>query len=356
MADEPREHTANLLDVIPTPSGAARGRKLTELSLLPPPPFLFEGFMRSRSITALVAAPHSYKTFIMLAMALALDWDLPLFGRFKPVRSMKCFFVGADAPDWDYGQMVQKLQAGYGIPVEKRDLTSIEGVFDERINILHPRFDEWLLAYDKEHGFDAIFIDDKRSTTHTNENDSQQAALVHKVLKRWRSRGKTVIYSHHTAIPNAASPDRPAIYAGRGSSADPGACDYQFNLTNVSRLAVGNTQVRFDAAKGRGLASPPDLELIEAIYEDTQEVNAAKEPVQSVRFVAPSKVGRRDLILNAVIAGTSDRDALVTILRQAESSYTKEAGYRAVDNELQSLRKAGKIANAGRGLWVPTKE
>lgn len=345
----------NLLDSIPAGGRIVHGAKLFDLMKRPPPPFLFEGFIRQRSITALVADPHSYKSFIMMAMAIALDYNLPLFGRFAPTQTKRCFFVGADAPDWDYGQLAHKLFAGYGIEPRRRELCGVEGVFDEAINILDPAYIEWFAAYHKFGGGDVLFLDSKRSTTNTDENNSQDAVRVNKVLKFWRSSGITVIYAHHTAI-GSHDEGRSAIYAGRGSGEAVAACDFQFNLRNVDAVAVGNTRVRIIPAKGRGLASPPDLEFVEANYTPCGEKNAAGEGVAAVHFTAPSRAGK-DAIVMALLAskpGGVDRAELVAAVRANDKAFSEEGAYRAVDNILQSLRKQGKASAIGRGRWTTT--
>ena len=308
--------------------------------------------MRSRSITGIVAAPHSYKSFIMLAMAIALDYNLPLFGRFRPTKPMKTFIVGSDAPDWDYGQVTQKLLMGYQIAPERRHLMGVEGVFDESIDILDPLFLKWLMEeYDQFHGFDVVMFDSKRSTTKTDENNSQDAARVNRVFRWLRARGKTVIYAHHTAIASGTD-GRPAVYAGRGSSDDGAACDFQFNLQNVDAVAVGNTKIRIIPAKGRGLAAPPDLDVVEALFAEPTELNAAGEPIGSARFIAPSRLGRQALILHELGKGMRDRAALVTSLMGNDANYTQEGAYKAVDNELQMLKRKGKVTKMGDGMWA----
>lgn len=310
--------------------------------------------MRSRSITALVAAPHSYKSFLMLAMAIALDFDLPLFGRFKPVRSMRTFFIGSDAPDWDYGQVTHKLWAGYGIKPERRHLQTVHGVFDEKVDALDPEFLKWLFKYDNVEGFDVIMFDSKRSIARINENDSQDAARLNGLFRHLRSRGKTVIYAHHTSI--AANTDgRPAIYAGRGSSDDGAACDFQFNLQNVDNIAVGNKKIRIIPAKGRGLVAPPDLDILEAIFTPSGEVNAAGEPIDAVRFMGASRLGRREIILRELGLGMRDRGSLTQALMSQDANYTEEGAYKAVDNELQMLKRKGKVTNMD-GMWALVQE
>ena len=68
-----------------------------------------------RSITVIEAPAHRGKTLLTLEMAICLDFELPLFGRFQPLRNRRVFYVGADAPSWDYGLQTRKLLIGHGI-------------------------------------------------------------------------------------------------------------------------------------------------------------------------------------------------------------------------------------------------
>src|SRR4030067_2912627 len=108
---------------------AVGARPLSDVMQDEVPGYLFENCFRDRSITVLIAPPHRGKTLLMLDMAICLDMELPLLGRFMPLRGRRGFFLGCDAPSWDYGLQTRKVCIRHEIGPAGRGVVGIVGMW-----------------------------------------------------------------------------------------------------------------------------------------------------------------------------------------------------------------------------------
>jgi AAA domain-containing protein len=208
--------------------------------LIPRPPALFEGLMPERTITMISSEPGIGKTFFTLAMCHCLDQGKPLLGKFKAREKQRVFFLGQDAPDWDYDEQFRKLARGMDIHETEVDfLTNGGGSFTDR---------SFLLELQKWHdmvGYRTIIFDTLASFHELDEKDPRQMGGIMAILKRLRDQlGCSVIFTHHVRKPS----DTPMSgnYSARGSTVIPGSVDFHISL----RRAGG--RVLMEMAKGRG--------------------------------------------------------------------------------------------------------
>lgn len=329
-----------------------KGKRLADIIKLPPPPWMFDGLIRDKSVGALISPPHAAKSVLMLDMAICLDYGLPLFGKFRPIRrDHKPFIFSVDGPDWDMGRIAHKLMIGHGLTAEQRDLCNIVGRWHRGLRVLDPAFWNpnkpkscWLGEWAEEFGITTLFIDTKISATMVNENNALEAEMVNEHLKSMRDiLGISVVYLHHTAKPSMDGA-RAAIHAGRGSSADPGAADWQIVLNRVPR-PQGGSRVMFDWAKSRG-DFPPKLDYVDMIPIPTQERDPAGGPLTGLRFLA-TQMEREEALLH-VLKTPSTREQMI---RTLEIQGDEQQKYKLLDNILQKLRREGLIESDGRGTW-----
>lgn len=328
---------------------AIGGRGLSSVMHDPVPGFLFENCFRERSITVFVAPPHRGKTLLMLDMALCLDMEMPLMGRFQPLKGRTIFFLGLDAPSWDYGLQARKLCIGHGLGPQARDLLELNGVWKSGKKITDPAVRDWLNNWKGATGADVLFIDTHRSSHGANENDSMAMELVWDKLKELRDGGWTIIMSHHTSKPTEILQED--VHSARGSTVIGASADFIYTLNKRSRK---DKRVQVRCVKGRGAADDDDPFTffdIEAVESD-EMLNG--RPLYGLRLVAAQEDAMK-VMLELMAKGPQDRKALCARVKEmcpkVVEGMTPEALYRYVDNRLIELREMGKVKRLEHGVW-----
>jgi hypothetical protein len=218
------------------------------------PPWLFEGFLRHRTLTILGAERHSGKTLLMLNMMICLEAGLPLLGRFPVPVPRRTLFIGQDAPEWDYKGIVQKLMRGHGIDTNVGALFDSGMVLNENVQLTDPRsYDpkngSWLSEHWNEHPFDVLMLDTEIEMHRLNENESQAMAMWGRIKKSIRDRfGCSVISSHHLAHPTDPAIPRRL----RGSTTLGGTVDYEIILSAIDPREANPRNVKLKCDKARG--------------------------------------------------------------------------------------------------------
>ena len=261
------------------------GRGLNSVMRDEIPGFLFDGCFRDRSITVIVAPAHRGKTMLMLDMAICLEMEIPLFGRFAPKLGQEVFFLGCDAPSWDYGLQSRKLCIGHGIPASQRDLMEINGVWRRGFKITDKPVQDWLKKWRDETQASVLFIDSHRATHRANENDSTEMTMVWDILCGMRDAGWSIIMSHHAGKPTDVM--QTDVHAGRGSTIIGDSADFIYSLSKRSRKEA---KVNVACVKGRGSAGddePFDHFLMRYIPSDEQ-VNG--KMLNGIQLVSPPEV------------------------------------------------------------------
>lgn len=328
------------------------GRPLSDVMTDPVPPFLFENCFRDSSITVFVAPPHRGKTLLMLDMAICLDRELPLFGRFMPLRGRKVFFLGCDAPSWDYGLQARKLHIGHGITPAQRTLTDIDGVWARKCKLTDPNVLDALAQLNRLDSRDVLMVDTHRSTHSANENDSGEMEQVWDIIKGLRNSGWCIIMSHHTPKPTEVIMED--VHAARGSSVIGASADFIYTLNKRNRR---DRRVQVRCVKGRGAADEEDPFSwfdIEPVASD-EFLNG--RPLYGLQLVCSTEDALVALE-RELGAGPKDRKALCAAMRTVLPATTKDMSdtqlYRFVDNRLTELRQLGKAKPAERGIWEAT--
>lgn len=327
---------------------AIGGRWATELLGRQAPGFLFDGVFREQSITLIEAAAHRGKTFLTLDMAICLDFEQPLFGRFTPIRNRRVFYIGADAPDWDYGLQMRKLFIGHGIEPARRQLMSIAGKYGRGLRITDKDLRTWLKNWRGMNGTDVLMIDSHRATHDADENSTKEMKVVWDSLCRYRDDGWTIIMTHHFGKQGEVLQED--VHGGRGSTIIGDQSDFIYTLNKRSR-ADKRVQVR--CVKGRGAADQDDP----FSYFDMLDIPSAEtdggRPLYGVRLVASGEDVNAALLDALVVP--AGRQALMTALRlrcpDTIKNMTDQQLYRMVDNRLQELKQLGKVKSEERGSW-----
>lgn len=325
------------------------GRPLASVLADQVPGFLFEGCFRDRSITIFQAPAHRGKTLLMLDMAICLDWELPLFDRFAPIRNRRVFFLSCDAPSWDIGLQTRKLLIGHGIPPEQRELLGINGIWRRGVDITDPTVREWLGQWKRETDTDVLFIDSYRATNNADENSTRETKQVMDVLCKMRDSGWCIIIAHHMG--KATEVSQSDVHAGRGSTVISDSADFIYNLNKRNRK---DNRVKVSCSKGRGSADDDDP----FTFFDIEPIECGEHlngrPLYGLRLVA-SIENALEAIRLAAETQAVDREALCSAVRikcpDTCKDMTATQLYRFTDNKLQELQRLGRMKSVERGLW-----
>lgn len=339
-------HTLERADLL-KPLGA---RPLADILSDPAPDFLFDSCFRDRSITVLVAPAHRGKTLLMLDMAICLDFERPLFNQFPPLRGRKSFFIGCDAPSWDYGLQARKLFIGHGISPDERKLTEIDGIFRRGISITDPFVNEHLRVWRRETGGDVLFIDSHRATHEADENSTQEMKHVWDYICRFRDEGWCVIMSHHTSKPSEIVMED--INAPRGSTVIRDSADFIYTLSKRSRA---DRRVTVNCVKGRGAADESDPFQFFEITPVESDETLNNRPIKGLRLLCSTEDPTK-MIHDALRASPQNRHSLTSILRttcpEITRTMTDEQIYNLISNRLTELRRLGRARSTDRGIWT----
>lgn len=326
-----------------------RGKSLSQVMHAEVPGFLFDQCFRDRSITVLVAPPHRGKTLLMLDMFLCLDMEIPLFGQFAPLAGRQPFFLGCDAPEWDYGLQGRKLCIGHGLGPAQRDLLDMPGIWRSGVRITDPDFRDWLNRWKRTTSADVLFIDTHRSTHGANENDSGEMEKVWDILKAMRDKGWCIIMAHH--VSKATEVLQEDVHGLRGSTVIGASADFIYTLNKRNRR---DPKVLVRCVKGRGSADTTDpfdhFNIQSVASDETLNGRPLNGLVLSVTNEDPAAA-----VLQMLTQPTTRQNLCATLTvscPQTTKGMSEGQVYKLVDTILTDLRTRGLAVPIERGVWT----
>lgn len=282
------------------------------------------------------APPFSGKTLLLLALQVAQDFNLPIFGRFHPTFERSSLFLGGgDAPAWDYGGQAKKLMLGYGLSSEQMKMSEVYVIPGEGPRITDQSFLDWIVDFHAETGIGLLCIDTLLSVHDCEENSAQEMKRVMKILKHIRDDLKiSIIFGHHDT---KTTTDKADVYKGRGSSVISGSVDFMLSLRSQKN------RVKLTSPKSRGgivmESNTIYFDLIDEIVDDKP----------AIRLVPPTS-SREQTLLNQLTKEPKTRKELAQAISKVES-ITYATAYNVVDNLLKNLVAAGRVKQVERGIW-----
>lgn len=204
--------------------------EITSGKIIPPPwllgpsnPLDDMGLLRSKTITMVSAEPFTGKTMLMLGVTLGLASGRGALG-YPAAPGHRVLFLGQDAPTWDYWGQVRKLWVGLGQPAIPQG--SAFFFLNRGWKINDPGFDGFLTETVRLYGITVLILDTLLQFHDAEENSNKEMRAVMDLLKSWRDKGLTVIFSHHTGKTQGISGN----YAARGASVISGSVDFHLQL------------------------------------------------------------------------------------------------------------------------------
>lgn len=200
----------------------------------PPNKWAVDYLIPAEGITVLSALPGSYKTWVLVHIAMCISKGEKVFGEFESQQG-SVLMIDEENGARLIQERTNDLGGGESLP--------ISFLFNEGFTINETSVDN-LIKFCIESDVSVITIDSLIRVHGSNENDAAEMSMVFQLLKRITTAGITLIITHHNRKPGANS------YSGsgemRGSSDILAALDCHLALKrDGKRLKLSQTKVRF---------------------------------------------------------------------------------------------------------------
>lgn len=240
--------------------------------------WVIEKLIPHQCITLISGAPASFKTWLLLRMALNIAKGESLLGQFKCEQN-KVLIIDEENHLRLVQERMQSLGAEASLPIyylsQKGFLVSKKGMIESVLTVC------------KEKEIDIIFIDSLVRINNTDENDASKMAEVFRGIKQFCQNGKTVIITHHERKEGTLKSS--AQNRLRGSSDIQASVDCHLAIrrdkNDKSKLLIEQAKLRLDEEIESFEISIKKSEAgTEFIYlgvhsEDTEKKDLAKEAI-----------------------------------------------------------------------------
>jgi hypothetical protein len=201
--------------------------------------WLIDKLIPLQGITIISGAPATYKTWLLMQMAINITENTPFLGKFQCTKSGILVI--------DEENQLRLIQKRIGF-LDYRAGRQIYYLSQEDFSALDLKSIKEVIEFCDNNSIDTIFIDSLVRISNVDENGAQQMAQVFKGLKKFCKAGKTVIITHHErkegANPSTASSRL------RGSSDILAAVDCHLAITrnkdDRNELIIEQSKLRTD--------------------------------------------------------------------------------------------------------------
>lgn len=309
--------------------------------------WLVQDWLPDKSITFLVSPPESYKTWILLDLAVSISTGLPFLGQAKVNKTGAAMIIQQED---SHGGLTERLaliaeqKMGVTANIEK-DTWQIPCIPDLPIYI-HPsrmlRFDNEKVLKELEEQIKlikprVILIDPLYSTTSGVDNYMADLANQMMVLKTWRDKyGCSFVISHHSK--KNLDPDSTAREDSWGSQFLNAFLEAGWQVRRNQKLAPNEVVVRRHS-KVMGNQAPISLTFdISTVYPMKYQVTARQYETSSTPAPAPAQAyileafGEREFTQKDVINATGKSPSTVS-------------------RQIKQLEATGAIEKMPNGKW-----
>lgn len=306
------------------------------------PPWLFEDFLLSHTLTMISGEPFAGKSLCMMAMLAAIDSQEPLFGSYPVTGRQKALFIGQDSPTWDYYGQYQKLGRALQLPVER---------FNDSIMLLNKGFDILDPATLKiiEDGIDyfnitVLMLDTLLELHNLDENSNTEMKKVMGCLKHLRDKHSlSVFFTTHTS---KSIEGRSANYRARGAGTISGSVDQHIL---ISPHPEGGFKIKAPKARGGDKKA-------EAIYVKFAPSLINGEPALGLIHAEDLYREREQKILAVFADGKPHaRKEVVAALHIAYPEWADDEVSQRTSNSLKFLVVKGSIRKLEWGTYEKTE-
>lgn len=200
---------------------------------IPPIQWFVEKLITEESVSIFSGRPSTYKTWILLHLAIQLSKGEPLFGKFPTIKT-KVLFIDEES-GWRLLQTrLAFLLNGEDLPIFFRASENFK---------LDEKSVPEIIAYCKKEEIGVVMFDSLVRMHTADENNAKEMAAVNELLKQIRNEGISVIIAHHDRKQVADDPSQNM----RGSSEILAALDCQFAITAKENvITITQTKLRFE--------------------------------------------------------------------------------------------------------------
>ena len=309
--------------------------------------WLVQDWLPDKSITFLVSPPESYKTWILLDLAVSISTGLPFLGQAKVNKTGAAMIIQQED---SHGGLTERLaliaeqKMGVTANIEK-DTWQIPCIPDLPIYI-HPsrmlRFDNEKVLKELEEQIKlikprVILIDPLYSTTSGVDNYMADLANQMMILKTWRDKyGCSFVISHHSK--KNLDPDSTAREDSWGSQFLNAFLEAGWQVRRNQKLAPNEVVVRRHS-KVMGNQAPISLTFdISTVYPMKYQVTARQYETSNTPAPAPAQAyileafGEREFTQKDVINATGKSPSTVS-------------------RQIKQLEATGAIEKMPNGKW-----
>lgn len=294
-------------------------KPLSEQYRQPTPDWLFDGFLRRKTLSMAASGPFVGKTNLGVHMMLCAEFGIPLFGKFPCQHPMSFLYIESDSPEWDFDMIVRRHAIGLGISDSELEHASCRKLHGTGLRVVDPNFRVWLKQM-ADSGIGGVIFDTFRRFMDGDENDSAEVSKVMESYEWMRDElGLTTMFLHHVGKPSLG-----AVRTYRGSEVIQGSTDYHIVLNKKDDII----SVSYEKGRGHGM-----FEALEVSLVDTED--------GGLRFVSPTISPQEDILALLRAHGPLTRVKLMGALHSWEGTdYQK---YRRLDQHIKALVKKGMI-------------
>lgn len=286
--------------------------------------WVIEKLIPHQGITLISGAPASFKTWIILEMAISIATGKDLFGQFKSEKNNILMI--------DEENHLRLINERFGYLTDENDLP-IHYLSQEGFLISKEEMFKSILEICKKEKIGVIFIDSLVRINNAEENDASQMSKVFRGIKGFCQNGLTVIITHH---------DRKD--GGNKSSAQNrlrGSSDIQASVDchlAIRRDTINKSKITVEQAK---LRLEEEIETFEVdIEKNGRFVEFKFNGSYEKRLTQTEKTKAIILqILNEKINYSLSFDELHEIIKTREN-----IGEKSIRSALNDLSKNGEIA------------
>ena len=279
--------------------------------------WLVESLVPADGITIMSAEPGSYKTYMLLDIAIKVTQGEPLFDKFATEKT-NVLMVDEDNGGWLLNKRLKQLGAKEELPIY---FYSDEGFLIDEKNIAK------LLAKCIELDIKLLMIDCLAQVHDLEENAAGDMSKIFRQLRRFKAKGIAVLITHHNRKPGTTPGS--SRHEMRGSSSILASADSQVALKlDEDIVTVVQGKQRFDK-----VLKPFDLKVSDSRDEF------------SFTYLGSNEDGKvRDLEASIVsLLGENDRlfqKQIFDLLTQAGVPINKHK----LGSMLKKMNEAGKIS------------
>jgi hypothetical protein len=303
------------------------------------PPWLFEDFLLSHTLTMVSGEPFAGKSLCLMAMLAAINSGEPLFGAYPVAGGQRAMFIGQDSPTWDYYGQYQKLARALQLPPDRFQDAIL--LINKGLDLLDPATMKIIEEGIEFFNISVLMLDTLLELHSTDENSNTLMKPVMARLKYLRDRHSlSVFFTTHLG---KSAEGKSANYRARGATVIAGSADQHIM---VSRLAEGGFRVKTPKARGGD-------KLAEAISIKFSASLLAGEPILALSQAEDPYRKRQEILLQIFADGKPHgRKEVISILSASYPEWSTEELGRRASNSLKYLAVKGLLRKTEWGIYV----